>query len=118
MLSENLKEKWDQVVEISSREFGQGETLDLDTILFIIGLQELGKGYKKYKKDEKLNIMHIAICKLLEPYGYYEYVGIDDDGWPHFEKKENLPYLKSGEQTILMKEAVVRYFAENDLLEN
>ena len=118
MLSENLKEKWDEVVELCSREFGQGETMDLDTIVFIIGLQELGKGFRKYKKDEKLGIMHIAICKVLEPYGYYEYVGVDDDGWPHFEKKENLPYLKAGEQSVLMKEAIVKYFIENDLLKD
>lgn len=118
MLSENLKEKWEEVVKLTSEQFGDGETLDLDTIIFIIGLQELGKGYRKYKKDEKLNIMHIAICKVLEPFGYYEYIGIDEDGWPHFDKKENLPFLKAGEQALLMKEAIVKYFEENNLLED
>lgn len=118
MLSDNLKEKWDKIVDNVSANFGGGEQLDLDAIIFIIGLQEVGKGYKKYKKDEKLNIMHVAICTVLEPFGYYEYLGLDQDGWPHFEKKENLPYLKAGEQSILMKEAIVKYFEEKDLLEN
>ena len=62
--------------------------------------------------------MHIAICSVLEPYGYYERLGIDKDGWPHFDKKENLPFLKPGEQAILIKEALVRYFEENNLLED
>tara|TARA_R110002124_G_scaffold203085_1_gene369633 strand:+ start:1221 stop:1577 length:357 start_codon:yes stop_codon:yes gene_type:complete len=118
MLSENLKENWEEVVKWVSQRFAEGELLDLDSIIFIIGLQELGWGFKKYKKDEKLNIMHIAICTLLEPYGYYEFEGQDKDGWPHFQKKENLPFLKPGEQSILMKEAIVKYFIENKLLEN
>lgn len=118
MLSENLKEKWNKVVELLSESFGGGEVLDLDSIIFIVGLQELGKGFKKYKKDEKVNIMHVAICSVLEPFGYYEYMGVDEDGWPHFDKKENLPFLKAGEQTILMKEAMVKYFEENGLLKD
>lgn len=118
MLSENLKENWEKVVDWVSSRFAEGEKLDLDSIIFIIGLQELGWGFRKYKKDEKLNIMHIAICTVLEPYGYYEFEGQDKDGWPHFTKNENLPFLKPGEQTVLMKEAIVKYFLENKLLEN
>ena len=116
MLSDNLKDRWERVVEHVSLKFGDGEKLDLDAIIFIIGVQELGQGYRRFKKDEKINLMHIAICRLLEPFGYYDYQGLDKDGWPHYDKKENLPYLKPGEQSILMKEAIVRYFRENDIL--
>lgn len=90
--------------------------MDLDAIVFLIGIQELGKGYQKFGKDEKLNIMHIAICKLLEPFGYYEFDYFDEEGWPHYKAIEELPNLKSGEQTILMKEAVVLYFEQNNPL--
>ena len=62
------------------------------------------------KKDEKVNLMHIAICKLLEPYGYYEFEYFDNDGWPHYKTLTELPNLKPGEQTVLMKEAIVNYF--------
>lgn len=60
--------------------------------------------------------MHIAICRLLEPYGYYEFSHFDDDGWPHYTIKEELPPLKGGEQSILMKEAIVNYFIANDYI--
>ena len=90
--------------------------MDLDAIVFLIGIQELGKGYQKFGKDEKLNIMHIAICKLLEPFGYYEFDYFDKEGWPHYKVLEELPNLKSGEQTILMKEAVVLYFEQKETL--
>ena len=60
--------------------------------------------------------MHIAICKLLEPLGYYEFEYFDKDGWPHYKVKEKLPFFKLGEQSILMKEAIVFYFKEQRLI--
>lgn len=105
-----LKERWDEVVKKLSNQFADGDPLDLDAIIYLIGVQELGKPHKTFKKDEKTDLMHIAICKLLEPYGYYEFTHIDEEGWPHYEVKEKLPTLKAGEQTVLMKEAIVDYF--------
>ncbi len=116
MLSEDLKENWERVTELLARDFGDGEKPDLDAVLFLIGVQELGAPKRRFKKDEKVNLMHIAICRVLEPYGYYQFEGQDPDGWPHYTLKEKLPNLKPGEQTVLMKEAVVRYFKENELL--
>lgn len=112
MNREELKTKWQEVVKDLSDKFADGDELDLDSILFLIGVQELGQGYRKFKKDEKVNLIHIAICRLLEPYGYYEYEGVDPDGWPHYRVVESLPHLKAGEQSWLMKEAVVKYFNE------
>jgi hypothetical protein len=109
-----LKEEWENVVGFLSKRFAEGERLDLDSILYLIGVQELGKGVQDFKKDEKVNLMHIAICRLLEPYGYYEFDFIDPDGWPHYKTIEQLPTLKPGEQTILMKEAIVKYFSSEE----
>ncbi len=106
----NLKEKWELIVTQLSQQFVAGETLSIDGILYLIGVQELGKGRKNFKKDEKINLMHIAICKLLEPYGYYEFEFFDEDGWPHYKILDKLPNLKPGEQTILMKRAIIKYF--------
>ena len=112
-----LKERWEQLVTILSDQFSQGEDLDLDAIIYLIGVQELGKFSQIYKKDEKLNLMHIAICRLLEPYGYYEFEFFDREGWPHYKVKEELPPLKAGEQSVLMKDAIVNYFLEKKLIE-
>ena len=107
-----LEEKWLVLLKNLSQQF-DGE-VDIQGILFLIGVQELGKGYKKYKKDEKVELMHIAICTLLEPYGYYNFKGVDDDNYPHWEVLDNLPALSSGEQLRLMKEAIVMYFEARD----
>ena len=60
--------------------------------------------------------MHIAICRLLEPYGYYEFDCFDEQGWPHYTIKEALPNLKAGEQSVLMKDAIVNYFLEAEFI--
>ena len=112
-----LKERWEKLVDILSNQFSQGEDLDLDAIIYLIGVQEFGKIHREFKKDEKLNLMHIAICRLLEPYGFYEFDFFDEDGWPHYKVKEELPALKAGEQTVLMKEAIVNYFIEKELIQ-
>lgn len=113
MRTEELKNDWNKVVALFSQKFADGDELDLDAMLFLIGVQEVGIGYKRYKKDEKVDLIHVAICRLLVPYGYYEYVGIDDQGWPHYNALETLPSLKPGEQSVLMKQAIVKYSKEN-----
>ncbi|MBY0487242.1 MAG: hypothetical protein K2P85_08680 [Flavobacteriaceae bacterium] len=112
-----LKERWEKVVAILSNQFAEGDQLDLDAIIYLIGVQELGKFQQLFKKDEKVNLMHIAICRLLEPYGYYEFEFFDKDGWPHYKVKEELPPLKAGEQSVLMKDAIVNYFIEKELID-
>lgn len=111
-----LKDQWEQLLRILSNKFADGETLNLDAVIYLIGVQELGQGAKEFKKDEKVNLMHIAICRLLEPFGYYEFDFFDADGWPHYKILEQLPPLKPGEQTVLMKEAIVLYFKQNSLI--
>ena len=111
-----LKERWELVVEKLSNQFADGDILDLDAIIYLIGVQELGQFNRKFKKDHKLDLMHIAICKLLMPYGYYELDFVDDEGWPHYIVKEQLPFLKAGEQSVLMKEAIVNYFLETNYI--
>ena len=108
--STNLKDQWNYLVKELTQQFSEGDVLNLDGIIYLIGVQELGQGKKLFKKDEKVNLMHVAICKLLEPYGYYEFDFFDKDGWPHYKILTDLPSLKPGEQTVLMKEAIVNYF--------
>jgi hypothetical protein len=114
---EQLKKRWDAVVSNLSNKFADGDILELDAIIYLVGVQELGQLHRKFKKDEKISLMHIAICRLLEPFGYYEFEYFDEAGWPHYKILEQLPPLKSGEQSILMKEAIVLYFIEKKLIE-
>lgn len=111
-----LKENYEKILDILAAKFGDGEKLNVDAIIYLIGVQELGQGAREFKKDDKVNLMHIAICRLLEPFGYYEFEFYDADGWPHYKALEELPSLKTGEQTVLIKEAIVLYFKAQELI--
>lgn len=108
-----LENNFKNVLQTLSKQFG--DDLDMQAVLFLIGVQELGKGKVKLSKNAKVDVLHIAICTLLAPYGYYEYEGLDKDGWPHWKANEQLPPLKSGQQLQLMKQAVVDYFKNREL---
>jgi hypothetical protein len=105
---QDLKGRWGKLTAELEKKFG--DKPDLQVILFLIGVQETGKGYAKYSKDEKQNLMHVATCKLLSLYGYYELEKIDDDGWPHYKTVKQLPPMSLGEQDILLKQAALSYF--------
>ncbi|CAI9430231.1 Uncharacterised protein [Candidatus Ornithobacterium hominis] len=108
---------WRRIENFFQQKFTQGEKPDLDSMIFLIGVQELGQGNRRFKKDEKVNLMHVAVCRLLEPFDYYRFSGRDQDGWPHFDKIQDLPILKPNEQTLLMRKAIIHYFKEQNYLE-
>jgi len=112
-----LKDKWNLILDYLSEKFNSDEKLDLESVIFLIGLQELGKTDIKFTKDQKIDLMHIAICRLLEPLGYYKFEYVDSEGWPHYKTISKLPNLKPGEQSVLMKEAIINYFIEKQLIE-
>ena len=83
---------------------------DLNAVLFVIGMQELGQGAKRFSKEEKQDLMHIAICKVLSLSGYYDLEGLDKDGWPHWKLIKKLPHFDLLEQEKLLKMHVLEYF--------
>jgi hypothetical protein len=102
--------KFKELVSKLEKTFGEG--LDTQAIIFLIGVQELGTGYKKFSKQEKTELMHVAVCTLLMPYGFYEFTGRDEDNWPHFQLKNDLPPLDDRQQQHLIKEAILEYFSD------
>jgi len=107
-----FEEKWKKVLASFDNKFGGG--LDMQGILFLIGVQELGRGPETFTKDQKVELMHIAICTLLEPFGYYKLTSQDEDGWPHYDNLKKLPQLNGGEQLKLMKDAVIDYWTRHE----
>ncbi|GAB5538905.1 MAG: hypothetical protein Salg2KO_10080 [Salibacteraceae bacterium] len=110
MNEQDFEQEWQAAVQKFEKRFEQ--PLDLQAILFLIGVNELGKGPVKLSKDQKIDVMHIAVCQLLSPFGYYHFQGLDADGWPHYERNDRLPKLEAKEQEILMKEAIINYSRE------
>ena len=87
-----------------------GKKPDMETILFLVGIQEFGDIREKFTKEQKQDLMHIAVCALLAQSGYYEPEGLDKDGWPHFRQLKALPELNPAEQENFLKDHVLLYF--------
>ncbi|MDR2206342.1 MAG: hypothetical protein LBE36_09355 [Flavobacteriaceae bacterium] len=111
----NEIELWKKTEEFFAKNFQTESGVSVETMLFLIGVQELGGGKQEYSKDDKINLIHIAVCRLLEPFGYYKFSHYDKDGFPHFEQTEPLPELRPNEQQLLMKKAIIQYFTDENL---
>ncbi len=83
---------------------------DLNAILFLIGIQELGFVKEKFSKEEKQDLMHIAICHLLSDDGYFEFEGRDADGWPHWKVVRPVELKGVKEQEQILQEKIIKYF--------
>ena len=91
-----------------------GKKPDLETILFLIGIQELGDMRAKWSKEQKQDLMHVAVCTLLSQSGYYELEAVDKDGWPHFRQLKSLPVMDLMQQDNFLKDHVLLYFERHD----
>jgi len=89
---------------------------DVETILFLIGIQELGSTNTKFTKEQKQDLMHIAVCTVLAPSGYYELEGKDSEGWPHFRQLKSMPTMNAFEQENFLKDHILLYFDNNEFL--
>ena len=105
--------KWQRLLNKLGELIGK-KPADLNGVLFLIGVQELGQGKKVFSKEQKQDLMHIAICKVLSLSGFYELEGIDEQGWPHWKLVKKLPHFDMLEQEKLLKMHVLEYFEKDD----
>jgi len=104
-----MDRKWNSLLEQLSAVIGK-KPKDLNGVLFLIGVHELGQGRKTFSKEEKQDLLHIGICKVLSLSGYYELEGLDKDGWPHWKLVKKLPHFDLLEQEKLLKILAMEYF--------
>ena len=103
--------EWLRVRHWVKDRFDRKELPDLNAVLYLIGMQELGKRQEKFTKEEKQDLMHLAICHLLSEDGYFEFEGIDADGWPHWKPLLPLDIKGLHAQEQLLQQKVIAYFA-------
>jgi len=109
---DDLQQRWWNLEAKLADRFGKKP--DLETILFLIGVQEFGDIKEKFTKEQKQDLMHVAVCSLLSPSGYYELEGTDIDGWPHFKQLKPMPEMNTFEQESFLKDHILLYFENND----
>jgi hypothetical protein len=107
-VSDDLQQRWWNLEAKLVERFGKKP--DLETILFLIGIQEFGQVREKFTKEQKQDLMHVAICSLLSQSGYYELEKIDEDRWPHFRQLKAMPNMSTPEQENFLKDHILLYF--------
>lgn len=109
-IKENI-ETWNNLTRFLEQTTGK-KPKDLNGVLFLIGVQELGKGNLHFSKEEKQDLIHIAICKVLSLGGFYEIHGKDADGWPHWTPIKEIPAIDFLSQEKLLKHYTIKYFRD------
>jgi hypothetical protein len=111
-IHDDLQTRWWNLEASLVERFGKKP--DLDAILYLIGLQEVQFFAEKITKEQKQDLMHVAVCTVLMPSGYYAYNGKDDDGWPHFTQLKALPELSLRDQEDFLKDHILLYFQNRE----
>jgi len=111
---DDLQQRWWDLEARLVERFGKKP--DLETILFLIGIQEFGQIREKFTKEQKQDLMHVAVCSLLSASGYYELEGTDIDGWPHFKQLKSMPEMDALQQENFLKDHILLYFQTNELI--
>ncbi|MEO7444034.1 MAG: hypothetical protein ABIT96_07285 [Ferruginibacter sp.] len=106
---EDLQVRWLKLRIKLKEKFGIKP--DMNGVLLLIGIQELGQGPQEFSKEQKQDLMHIAICTILSASGYYTPDGLDEEGWPHFTQVKALPDYIMMEQENFLKDHVLLYFS-------
>lgn len=112
----DLEKRWGKLLKGLEEVIGK-KPKDLNAVLFLIGVQELGQGNKNFSKEQKQDLMHIAICKVLSLAEFYELDYIDQEGWPHWKLIKKLPHFDILEQEKLLKIQVLEYFEQEYQIE-
>lgn len=107
----DLEREWNVLLNELEDRIGK-KPKDLNSVLFLIGVQELGKGARLFSKEEKQDLMHIGICKVLSLSGFYQLEGLDEHGWPHWKLIKKLPHFDLLEQEKLLKSHILEYFEQ------
>lgn len=109
---DDLQQRWWNLEASLAERFGKKP--DLEAILFLIGIQEFGQIKDKFTKEQKQDLMHVAICRLMSQSGYYELKGTDEEGWPHFAQLKPMPEMSTLEQENFLKDHILLYFEQNE----
>lgn len=108
-MSESTDSSWNELLDRIQMLVGK-RPADLNAVLFLIGVQELGKGPKRFSKEAKQDLMHIGVCRVLSQSGYYTFDRYDQDGWPHWTLIKPVVQGDLLTQENFLKEHVIQYF--------
>jgi len=86
---------------------------DLLSVLFLIGIQESGKGFRDYDQDEKTDLVKLGKFTLLSRAGFYKRMEVPGKEPFFIPLPDKEPPSLPEELDRFLKEECLRYFNEH-----
>jgi len=111
-----MKLEWNDIEQYMFDRFDKDA--DVKAVLFVIGMREFGHKKVKFTKEEKQDLMNLAACKVMSLNGYFEVSHLDGEGWPVWKQSKPMPQMSPGEQESFLKEHIIQYFQDEQLIDS
>jgi hypothetical protein len=99
---------WNELCEHLGRQFNVD--VDLNGVLFLVGIRERGLTFQHFSKEEKMNLINLGSCILYQEMGLTEKSGTDESGWPTFKQKALAPVIPEERKHKILQDCALRYF--------
>jgi len=103
-------QNWNELCDRLGDMFGMD--VDLNGVLYLIGVRERGWILRKFTKYEKWSLINLGSCILYKEIGMVEDLGNDRDGWPMFREKTVLTNWTEERKQKTLQDCALRYFAK------
>lgn len=106
-----MKDLWDQLTEKLQKDFSISG--DLLSVLFLVGIQESGGGFRHYDQQEKTDLVKLGKYTLLAQAGFFKKITVPGRD-PLFlpEEEHPLPNDPKAVNNLLKKELLL-YFEDH-----
>lgn len=104
----DINKEWETLTDKISIQFNT--VVNFEFVLFLIGIQYRGCGFKDFSRNEKLDLINLARCLMLSNAGFLKQVEEAAGEWPKFEQNGSMEVLPQGEQNKVIKSEIIKYF--------
>lgn len=101
-------ENWTDLCKTLNDLFGID--VDLNGVLFLVGIRERGLSFQTFTKEEKHNLINLGSCTLYQEMGMVKRSGTDPDGWPLFHQNTLAPVIPEERKLKTLQDCAIRYF--------
>lgn len=108
MQEDEIHVQWEEMKQKIESRIGK-RPKDLNAVLYLIGIQELGR-IKRFEKEEKQDLINLGLTTILSLGGFFKFSHLDEEGWPHYEQQKLMDKVDLKNQVRLIKSLCVRYF--------
>ena len=84
---------------------------DIIHFLFLIGIQESGRGFREYSKEEKTDLIELGGATVLADFGYYDKVDTKGNE-PYYVANPDKMLPNDFERETLIKKGIIAYFSD------